>query len=128
MHKLGSTTEAVVDEVKGEAIYSVNIRLKRVTIEYAYVIVPVTDDMIKPVSQGEGRIDVERVMRRAIQMGQSPGLAWYPESRVVEPHPIQKPQTLDRSVNGEDAGASSGDTSSEDAIRNSGSSEEGPTR
>jgi hypothetical protein len=79
-----------MDESRGEAIYSVSWRLRRVTIEYAYVSVPVVDDMVKPDKEGVNRIDVEAMQRRAIATGRGPDVAWYPEEQGIEVHPLQK--------------------------------------
>lgn len=70
--------------------YSISLRLRRITAEYAYVNVPVVDDVVKPDEQGVGRIDVEALTRRAIEMGQQPEVVWYREEQRIEPHPLQK--------------------------------------
>ncbi len=74
----------------GEATVSISFRLRRVTVEYAYVNVPVTDALIKPDGQGGGRIDVTLMTRKAAEMGQLAGVVWYPEERRHETHPVQK--------------------------------------
>ena len=70
--------------------YSVSWRLQRTTTEYAYISVPVTDDLVIRQADGNGRIDVDAMVRRAIEMGESPEVTWYPESEDIQPHPIQK--------------------------------------
>lgn len=75
---------------EGEATYSISLRLRRVTVEYAYVNVPVVGDVVKPDEQGVGRIDVAELTRRAVEMGRRPEVFWYREEQRVEPHPLQK--------------------------------------
>lgn len=75
---------------EGEATYSVSLRLRRVTVEYAYVNVPVADDVVKPDEQGVNRLDFEALTGKAIEMSQSPEVVWYREEQKTEPHPLQK--------------------------------------
>lgn len=79
-----------MDRPEPGASYSISLRLRRITVEYAYVNVPVVGDVVKPDEQGLGRIDVAELTRRAIEMGQRPEVAWYREEQRVEPHPLQK--------------------------------------
>ena len=44
---------------EGDATYSISLRLRRVTVEYAYVNVPIVGDVVKPDEQGVNRIDFE---------------------------------------------------------------------
>ena len=64
---------------EGDATYSISLRLKRVTVEYAYVNVPVVDDVVKPDEQGVNRIDSGVLTQKAIEMSQSPNVVWYRE-------------------------------------------------
>ena len=70
--------------------YSVSFRLRRITTEYGYVSVPITDDLIITQADGTGRIDTEKMVERAIALGNSPGLMWREENREVGPHPTQQ--------------------------------------
>jgi hypothetical protein len=79
-----------MDMPEGDATYSVSWRLRRITVEYAYVSVFVGDDMVKPDEQGVGRIDVQAMTRRAVALGYQPEVVWYREEQRVEPHPLQK--------------------------------------
>lgn len=72
------------------SIYSVSWRLQRTTTEYGYVLVPVTEDLIKLDETGIGRMDVERMAQRAIERGHSEVIQWYPEGQQVQLHPLQK--------------------------------------
>ena len=71
--------------------YSDSFRLQRTTTEVAFVSVPVTADLMTEQPDGTGRIDGARMVQRAVEMGQAPGVAWQPEGRQVQPHPIQTP-------------------------------------
>jgi hypothetical protein len=83
---------------EGEALYSVSWRLRRTTLEYAYVSVPLTGDMVRPDAQGVNRIDAEAMGRRAVDLGQSPEVVWYREAERIDLHPEQKaPEPDERS-------------------------------
>jgi len=71
--------------------YSVSFRLQRTTTEFAFVSVPVTADLMIEQPDGTGRIDVARMVQRAVELGEAAGVAWHPEGRQVQPHPIQTP-------------------------------------
>jgi hypothetical protein len=69
--------------------YSISFRLQRVTVEYAFVKVPVTSDIVVKQPDGTGRIDAEMTVQRAIELGRSVTLTWHPEEQQIQPHPIQ---------------------------------------
>ena len=58
--------------------YSVQIRLCRTTIEYGYVNVEITPDLIGL----DGKLDSEGLFRRALEWGQEPQMVWYKEEQV----------------------------------------------
>ena len=70
-----------------EPTYSVSIRIRRTTIEFAHVSVPITDDLIVEKANGKKGLDGQGVMARAAGMGD--GAAWETESIEVEVHPVQ---------------------------------------
>jgi hypothetical protein len=78
----------------GPAYYSVSFRLQRTTTEFAFVSVPVTGDLMVKQPDGTARIDVAKMVQRAIEMGRDSGVAWQPEGQYIEPHPIQTPPRL----------------------------------
>jgi len=65
---------------------SIQIRLRRTTIEYGYVNVEVTPDLIGL----DGKFDSEGLFRRALEWGQEPQMVWNREEHIVEPHPVQQ--------------------------------------
>jgi hypothetical protein len=77
---------------------SVSFRVKRTTIEYAYVQVPVTEAVMashKNTTEedrdgGTRRLDPQKLFDRGLELADQPSVPWYPESKLVEPHPIQK--------------------------------------
>ena len=73
------------------ATYSISLRLQRTTTEFAFVSVPVTADLMIDQPDGTGRMDVEKMVQRAIEMGHAHGVAWHHEEQHVQPHPIQMP-------------------------------------
>jgi hypothetical protein len=79
-----------MSQPEGEATLSVSWRLRRVTIEYSYVTVPVTESLMKVDEGGSGRIDVQRMEEQAIKLGSLPAVEWYPEEQRIELHPLQK--------------------------------------
>lgn len=80
--------------------YSISVRVRRTTLEYAYVLVPVdnqimrTDDAGLPLrdENGSARIDGEKFAAQAVTLAGSSIVEWYPESSHIEPHPLQKPR------------------------------------
>jgi hypothetical protein len=70
--------------------YSVSFRLRRISTEYGYLSVPITEDLVIRLDDGSGRIDVEKMVQRAIEMRASPEVTWLPENQEIQPHPIQQ--------------------------------------
>lgn len=65
---------------------SIQFRLRRVTVEYGYVSVEITPDLIK----AENQLDADKLMQRAVEMGRLPLMVWHKEQQEVDPHPIQQ--------------------------------------
>lgn len=73
-------------------IYSIVLRVRRVTTEHAYVSVPVTDAIMSPADEsGKTSIDSERFVAEGIRYAADPDVAWVAESLDVHPHPTQTP-------------------------------------
>src|ERR1051326_5833222 len=70
--------------------YSLSMRLQRVTTEYAYVLVPVTDDITVEQEDGTGRIDPDKLVQQTMELASERGVTWYQESLDVHLHPLQK--------------------------------------
>jgi hypothetical protein len=79
-----------MDQIPPGSLVSVSWRLRRVTVEYAYVSVPVADDLVRPDDQGVNRLDAQAMARKAVEMGQSSEVVWYRAEQQVELHPLQK--------------------------------------
>ena len=75
---------------------SVALRIRRVTVEDAYIAVPVTDALIRYQADGTGRIDPEALMAEGVRIGADPRVEWAPESTTIEPHPVQQAAPQDR--------------------------------
>jgi hypothetical protein len=71
--------------------HSVSFRLQRTTTESAFVNVPILADLMIEQPDGTGRIDVEKMVARALEMGQAADVSWQRESKQVQPHPVQMP-------------------------------------
>ncbi|HET7076811.1 MAG TPA: hypothetical protein VFM49_05110 [Chloroflexia bacterium] len=70
--------------------YSISLRLQRVTVEYAYVSVPVTTALLVDQDDGTARLNTDRLVEQAVAMGSEAGVKWHPESVDIQPHPTQK--------------------------------------
>jgi len=57
----------------GVETLSIQIRLSRTTIEYGYVNVEVTPEIIG----ADGKLDTEELFRLAVEFGQEPQMIWY---------------------------------------------------
>jgi len=75
-------------------VSAIAVRLRRTTLEEAFVHVPVTDEVMETKPDGSGyRLVPARVMQAAVRLGRQSGTSWRIESEpVVEPHPIQMPE------------------------------------
>jgi hypothetical protein len=74
--------------------YSICFRLRRITIEDAFVRVPVTTEVFKasPEEDGTLRLDTERLVKAAMNLGDDAKTEWVAEGpATVELHPIQGP-------------------------------------
>jgi hypothetical protein len=72
--------------------YSISIRLKRTTFEYAFVSVPVDEHIWEqhPDDPKKQRVNSQKVIEIAKPMGSDPTVLWAREGEpVIEPHPWQ---------------------------------------
>jgi hypothetical protein len=72
--------------LEGAETLSIQVRLRRTTIEYGYVNVEVTPDLIG----SDGKLDSEGLFRRAVEWGQELQMVWYKEEQFIDPHPVQQ--------------------------------------
>ena len=79
-----------MDQIPPGSLVSVSWRLRRVTVEYGYVSVPVAGDLVRPDDHGVNRIDAKAMALRAVEMGHSSEVVWYREEEQIELHPLQK--------------------------------------
>jgi len=74
--------------------YSISLRLRRTTFEYAFVSVPVDEHVWEqhPDDPKKQRINAEKVVEIAKQMGNDSAVLWAREGDpVIEAHPWQIP-------------------------------------
>jgi hypothetical protein len=74
--------------------YSISMRLRRTTVEYAFVSVPLEGDLWEPHPDESGklRINTQKVAEIAKLMGAEDGVLWARESdALIELHPWQIP-------------------------------------
>lgn len=76
--------------------YSIALRVRRITVEDAYVAVPVTDAIMKSKDDGTSTIDFEAFVTEAIRISNAPRVDWRMESSHSEAHPEQGPKPEDR--------------------------------
>ena len=73
---------------------SIVMRLRRITTEVAYVMVPVTTDWLQTKEDLSVRasLDIAKLTQAACQLGTDPLTKWEIEQGpVIEIHPIQQP-------------------------------------
>lgn len=71
---------------------SICIRLRRTTIEDAFVRVPVTQEMGQASldHKGQFHLDTDKVLKTALRLATDPSIQWVAEGQpAIEPHPIQ---------------------------------------
>jgi hypothetical protein len=72
--------------------YSVSVRLRRTKVEYAFVSVPVTGNVMEqdPEDPTRLRMSGDKVFDLAKRMGADPTVLWAEESEpLIEVHPLQ---------------------------------------
>jgi hypothetical protein len=69
---------------------SMQVRLQRTVIEYGYVNVEITSELIK-----DQHLDVESICKLALEHGTLPEMQWYVEQTSVAVHPLQKGREAD---------------------------------
>ena len=77
--------------------YSIQIRLRRIYYEDAFVSVPVKDEIVEPQPDGTGRINPQALVAAAIEIGNNPRVEWKRESVETVMHPVQGPMPAGRS-------------------------------
>jgi hypothetical protein len=75
--------------------HAISFKLQRTTLESTYVSVPVTQDVVIVQPDGSVKLDVDKLVTYAIEMGSKPECGWEVESSDVQLHPIQMPQPGD---------------------------------
>jgi hypothetical protein len=65
---------------------SIQIRLQRTTIEYSYVNIEITPE----VMTNDNHLDSNKIFQLAIEYGDLPQVEWYRDQQAIEPHPVQK--------------------------------------
>jgi hypothetical protein len=74
--------------------YSISVRLRRTTVEYAFVSVPVDEHICEPHPDNpkKERVNPHKVMEIAKRMGADATVLWAREGEpLIEPHPWQTP-------------------------------------
>ena len=80
------------------SIASIQARVKRITIEDAYISVPITNELFedKPGEDGKYHLNMEAFWKKAAELSSNLSVEWKVEEILVEPHNIQKPIPIDR--------------------------------
>lgn len=82
--------------------YSISIRLRRTSVEEAFVSVPVEPQIMhsQPDEKGSFHIDPDKVVAQAVLLGRDPATVWTLETQpMIEPHPIQMAPPELRKIN-----------------------------
>ncbi len=77
---------------------SVQVHLRRIILEDAYVAVPITRDMVKQDPDGNNQIDVDMMLAQALSTGERLEVEWAVESTQTTVHPTQCTQPAHRQV------------------------------
>ena len=78
--------------------YSISVRVKRTTVDYAYIKVLVATNVMQTNEAGElvrdekgsTHLDGKKVFEEALRLAPSSSEKWFREDEIFEPHPIQK--------------------------------------
>jgi hypothetical protein len=70
---------------------SVSVRLRRTKTESAHVSVLITDELMRPNDEGDGRkLAADKIMSEALELGKNESTKWEQEGEPqIEPHPLQ---------------------------------------
>ena len=70
---------------------SISVRLRRRQTETAQVSVPITEELMMPNEQGDGRkLDVDKIIEAALKLGKLEAIQWENEGEPeIQLHPIQ---------------------------------------
>ncbi len=70
---------------------SISVRLRRRQAESAHVSVPITEEVMRPSDEGEGKkLDVDKIMEAALQLGKLDSTEWEIEGEPeIQLHPVQ---------------------------------------
>jgi hypothetical protein len=70
---------------------SISVRLRRTQTESVHVSVPITDAVMQPNDQGEGKkLDVDKIIAAALQLGKLDSTEWEIEGEPeIQLHPVQ---------------------------------------
>ena len=89
-------TQPVKKDDAGPVVDSILLRVRRITYEDAYIVVPVTSKIIKESANGKGSIDTDAFVAEAIRLSKYPSVEWKVENVTTEAHPMQQPKPSDR--------------------------------
>lgn len=78
--------------------HSVQARVRRVTIEDAFLAVPVTEAVLNEQPDGSFRLNGEAVFREATRIAADLRVPWQAEFIEIVPHPTQCPRPEDREL------------------------------
>ena len=78
--------------------YSVQLRLRRVTYEDAYVSVLIDEKVMQEQEDGTGRIDFEKFVAEAVRISATSDVDWQVESTQTDVHPTQNESPPHRGI------------------------------
>jgi hypothetical protein len=74
---------------------SISVRLRRRTTESAHISVPITEEVLRPSEDGDGKKpDVDKIIEAALQLAKLDSTEWVTEGEPeIQLHPIQDAPT-----------------------------------
>ncbi len=73
-----------------DSTLSMSVRLRRVRTETTTVSVPITQEVMRPSEEGGSKMDVDKIIEAALQLGKFDSIEWEIEGEPeIQLHPIQ---------------------------------------
>jgi hypothetical protein len=85
----------MTEQHKSQSV-SIMLRIRRTTVEDAFVAIPVTDAIMKMQPDGNYGMDPDAFTSEVIRISNDERVEWKVESTQIEPHQIQTPLPTDR--------------------------------
>ena len=71
--------------------FTCQVRVQRTTVEYGYVNIALTPDIVSD----NNNVNAKKIVNAALVLASQPKMVWYPEEQNIVIHPEQQPQADD---------------------------------